>query len=210
MGTSSTANMLTKLLFCLSLTLVSVSADKWPALKTTFSINPFGGFNSQARTVSEAEAAGWELISSCDGKFLGHRYANPHDFSLVLIFDDAGYIAGSQSVVPLEHVDSSLVDLSVQPAYQLGMWYDKEAYFATAYFVDPDLICGGGRNTEEWESQGTGDRLMVQVGGTSESLLNIPLTRQEADMDPVWYDHYCFIGMGDHYLQFNPAGPGLH
>merc|ERR1739838_442806 len=119
------------------------------------------------------------------------------------IFDDAGYLAGSQSVLPLEHIDSSLVDLSVQPAYQLDMWYDQEAYFATAYFVDPAVICAGGRSSEQWESQGTGDRLIVQVGETPDSLLKIPLTREEADMDPVWYDHYCSIGMGDHYLQFN-------
>merc|ERR1711936_867267 len=108
-------------LLCLS---VAVSAQNWPAFKTTFSINPFAGFYSQPRTSSEAEAAGWELVSSCDGKFLGHRYADPQDFSLVLIFDDAGYIAGSQSVVPLEHIDSSFADLFAQPAYQLGMWYD--------------------------------------------------------------------------------------
>jgi len=188
-------------LLCLSVALSS--GQNWPALKTTFSINPFSGFYDQPRTSAEAEAAGWELIAACDGKFLGHRYANPADFSLVLIFDDAGYIAGSQSVLPLEHIDSSLVDLSVQPAYQLDMWYDQEAYFATAYFVDPAVICAGGRSSEEWESQGTGDRLIVQVGETPDSLLNIPLTREEADMDPVWYDHYCFIGMGDHYLQFN-------
>ena len=35
-------------------------------------------------------------------QFRGHRYANPADFSLVLIYDDAGYIAGSQSVVPTQ------------------------------------------------------------------------------------------------------------
>jgi len=199
-STSSTANMLTKLLFYLSLTLVSVCADKWPALKTTFSINPFGGFNSQPRTVSEAEAAGWELISSCDGKFLGHRYANPADFSTVLIFDDAGYIGGTQSVLPLAHVDPSL---TTNPAYQLDMWYDQEAYFTTAYFVDPSIICGGGRSGDEWESQGTGDRLMVQVGETADSLLNIPITQEAADMEPEWYDHYCFLGMGDHFIQYN-------
>merc|ERR1712142_1094546 len=200
MGTSSTANMVTKLLFCLSLALVCASADKWPALKTTFSINPFGGFNSQPRTVSEAETAGWELISSCGGKFLGHRYANPADFSIVLIFDDAGYIAGTQSVLPLEHIDPGL---TTNPTYQLDMWYDQEAYFTTAYFVDPSIICEGGRSGDEWESQGTGGRLMVQVGETPDSLLNIPITQEAADMESEWYDHYCFLGMGDHFIQYN-------
>ena len=92
------------MLRALSLLFLSValsSGQKWPALKTTFSINPFSGFYDQPRTSAEAEAAGWELIAACDGKFLGHRYANPADFSLILIFDDAGYIAGSQSIFDL-------------------------------------------------------------------------------------------------------------
>ena len=169
--------MLVRALFLSCLCLALVSAQKWPALKTTFSVNPFGGFNDQPRTASEAEAAGWELIASCDGKFLGHRYANPADFSIVLVFDDAGYIAGTQSVLPLQYIDTTIVDFTGNPAYQLDMWYDQEAYFTTAYFVDPALICGGGRSSDEWEAQGTGDRLMVQVGETPESLQNIPITR---------------------------------
>jgi len=195
--------MVLRALTLLSLSLALCLAQYWPALKTTYSLNPFSGFNSQPRTSSEAEAAGWELLASCDGKFLGHRYANPADFSLVLIYDDAGYIAGSQSVLPLQYIDSSLVDMSGNPAYQLDMWKDQEAYFTTVYFSDPAVICNGGRSSDEFESQGTGDRLMVQVGETPDSLLNIPLIRAEADMDSTWFDHYCFIGMGDHYLQFN-------
>merc|ERR1712002_526641 len=194
-------------LLCLSLALVC--ADKWPALKTTFSLNPFGGFNNQPRTASEAESAGWELLASCEGKFLGHRYANPADFSIVLIFDDAGYIAGTQSVIPLQYVDSTIVDYSGNPAYQLDMWYDQEAYITTAYFVDPSIICAGGRSSDAWESQGTGDRLMVQVGETPDSLLNIPLTRGEADMDPAWYDLLLYRYGGPLPPVQLPARPGL-
>jgi len=185
------------------LCLAAATADQWPALKTTFSINPFSGFYDQPRTADEAVAAGWELLSSCTDQFRGHRYANPADFSLVLIYDDAGYIAGSQSVVPTQYVDSSLVDLSVMPAYQLDQWYDQPAYFSTVYFVDPALICAGGRTAEQWEEQGTGDRLLVQYGPDPALSLSIPLTQSEADADPAWYDHYCFLGMGDHYLQFD-------
>ena len=93
-------------LFCL---LSSVSAGQhWPNLKTTFAINPFSGFYSQPRTSAEAVAAGWKLLSSCDSyvgqvhKFLGLRYAHPDDSSVVLIYDQAGYIAGSQSVLPAQ------------------------------------------------------------------------------------------------------------
>jgi len=176
------------------------SKQKWPALKTTFK-----KYNDQPRTSSEAKAAGWKLLSSCEGKFLGHRYANPADSSIVLIYDKAGYIAGTQSVVPLEQVRSSGLDYYNKPAYQLDRLLDqKEAYFTTLYFVDPDLICAGGRSQEDWESQGTGDRLVMQVGDTPDKLQNIPITSKKADMEVgVWYRHLCFPGMGEHYSQFN-------
>ena len=45
----------------------------------------------------------------------------------------------------------------------------------------------------------------VQVGPSpaEESLVSLPLSKAAADADPAWYDHYCFIGMGDHYFQFD-------
>ena len=38
------------------------------------------------------------------------------------------------------------------------------AYLTTMYFVDPSIICAGGRSQEQFDSQGTGDRLVIQVG----------------------------------------------
>ena len=49
--------------------------------------------------------------------FLGHRLANPADDSIVLIFDDAGFIAGSQSVIPASVADASA--MARNPAYQV-------------------------------------------------------------------------------------------
>ena len=50
------------------------SADYWPALKTTFGLNPFGDvFKDRPRTVEEAVAAGWQLLDSCNGVWLGSR-----------------------------------------------------------------------------------------------------------------------------------------
>ena len=34
-----------------------------------------------------------------------------------------------------------------------------------------------------------------------ENLLELPLTKEAADADPAWYDHLCFPGMGDHFMQ---------
>jgi len=62
----------------------AASEQNWPNLRTTFGLNPFGAaFHEQPRTESEASSAGWQAIAHCDGKFLGHRYADPSDPSLV-------------------------------------------------------------------------------------------------------------------------------
>ena len=34
-------------------------------------------------------------------------------------------------------------------------------------------------------------------------MVSLPLSKAEAALDPAWYDHYCFAGMGDHFLQFD-------
>ena len=38
-----------------------------------------------------------------------------------------------------------------------------DAYLTTMYFVDPNIICAGGRTQEMFDTQGTGDRLIIQV-----------------------------------------------
>jgi hypothetical protein len=177
--------------------------QNWPDLKTTWGLNPFGAaFHSQPRTAAAAEGEGWVLMASCDGTFLGHRYANPNDPSLVIIYDDAGYIAGVQSVLLDKYVDHDVVDFSVQAPYTADVWMGETAWYTTAYFVDPAVICAGGRSEADWSSQGTGDRLLVQ-NGAIDNLISIPLTQAEADMSADWFDHFCFLGMGDHYLQFD-------
>ena len=67
-----------------------------------------------------------------------------------------------QSVVPVEAVGEA-VDMVQHPAYQLDSWFSAPAYLTTMYFVDPSLICAGGRTQDQFDSQGTGDRLVVQV-----------------------------------------------
>lgn len=181
-----------------------VAADKWTDLKTTFGLNPFGdAFQSRARTIAEAIAAGWQSMDACNGNFNGHRYGDPNDPSLVLIFDDAGYIAGMQTGLLLEDVDENMYPFAERPVYNLGDFFGRPAYFTTAYFTDPAIICAGGRTEDQFYTQGTGDRLLIQTGPTADSVLSIPLTQAEADMSDIWYDHFCFLGMGDHYFQFD-------
>ena len=38
-----------------------------------------------------------------------------------------------------------------------------DAYLTTMYFVDPQIICNGGRTQDVFDTQGTGDRLIIQV-----------------------------------------------
>ena len=93
-------------------------------------------------------------IANCDGKFLGHRYADPSDPSLVkheiyfisvfsqhcrhfyvdvtylqvLIFDDAGYIAGVQSVLLESDVDLAVNDLTKQAGSLLDLEIGKRDF----------------------------------------------------------------------------------
>ena len=180
------------------------SADKWPGLKTTFGLNPFGNyFKSRPLTVAGALNNGWQLMDSCNGMFNGHRYGDPEDPSLVLIYDDAGYIAGSQSGLLVSNVDEDKYSFASSPVYQLSDFFGVPAYYTTAYFVDPAIICAGGRTEDQVNAQGLGDRLLIQSGPTADTVVDIPLTQAEADTNDFWYNHFCFLGMGEHYFTFN-------
>jgi len=192
-------------LFCIFLS--AATADQWSDLKTTFGMNPLGNaFESQPRTQGEAISYGYSPISAdnvCAGKHLGFAYADPNEPSVVLLFDEAGYIAGVQSVFLDSAMDPTFGDLATIPAYVAGTFFEEKAWFTTAYFVDPAVICAGGRTEDQWNSQGTGDRLWIQVGETPDNFVKIPLTQAEADGTENWHKHWCFLGMGTHYMEFN-------
>ena len=82
----------------------------------------------------------------------------------VIIYDDAGYIAGVQSVLLERDVDMTVNDLTkqvkqpflkhtlferekLQTVYVQDVWMGEVAWFTTAYFVDPLVICNGGRSS---------------------------------------------------------------
>merc|ERR1712168_37156 len=180
-----------------------VSAEKWPELRTTFGVNPFGSaFASRPTTEAEARQAGWVNVGSCSSSFAGSRYMLPHDQSLLLMYDDAGYISGVQSTLLKSDVPD-ISDLDNNPFYQAGDFGGQDAYFTTAYFVDPAIICNGGRTQEQFDQDGLGDRLLIQNGPTPDDHIVIPMTQVEAEAESDWYDHFCFLGMGDHFIGFN-------
>jgi len=199
-------NMLRLTTFLAGFCVFASASQKWPGLRTTFGLNPFGGFfHPQPRTVAEAEADGWTKISSCgdEGKFVGNRYKQTTGHSLILIFDDAGYIAGSQSIIRTLYIEDNMADFESHPAYQLDYIGDWEAYLTTVYYVDPQTICNGGRTEAEFNRDGTGDRLVVQVGESPEFLVEIPQYQEDALAEADWYEHKCFAGMGKHVIGFN-------
>ena len=57
----------------------------------------------------------------------------------------------------------------------------SQAYLTTAYFVDPNIICNGGRSQEDFDRDGTGNVLLFQNGPTPEYLEAAPLTAEEAE-----------------------------
>jgi len=176
------------------------SVVKWPSLKTTF-----GLFEDRPTTLAAAKQAGWTYMDECNGQWLGIRYGLESDPSVVLLFDRAGYIAGVQNVIfesDLPHDFKPSV--SERPAYQYGSFYNSPAYFTTAYFVDPKIVCNTGRNEKTFQDQGLGDRLLLQTGPTADHLLSAPLTQAGAVADPIWFEHKCVPAMGQHFLPYIP------
>ena len=97
---------------------------------------------------------------------------------MIFIFDVNGFIAGMHSVVAKKFVS---------PMFDFGgsKWYRDagNAFVTTAYFIDPMRICNGGRTQEEFDVEGTGNRLLFQNGPTANDVLVAPLTLDSVDAD---------------------------
>ena len=78
-------------------------------MATTFGAKEEGprAFQEVPLTSQAAKAKGWTLLSSCKGKFLGIRYTDPSEPSLVAIYDENGIVAGLQAVVLEKDLNSS-------------------------------------------------------------------------------------------------------
>ena len=110
-------------------------------------------------------------------RFPGDRYARSlFDTDIVLIMDGNGFIAGVQSGVPADLAeDDKWYTYSKVKYYQKDDFFGNDAWFATVYFVDPSIICNGGRTEAQFEAEGTGNRIAIQAGPTPASLETIPL-----------------------------------
>ncbi|XP_054710838.1 uncharacterized protein LOC129220442 [Uloborus diversus] len=198
-----------KFLFLAVILVVSVSVRSeptWQGLRVTWGVNLLSSriFAKLPMTESKARSEGFAKISSeCSGgKFLGHRYMKGLDTAAVLLFDDNGYIAGIQNGIPKNDIDkvNTTYDFAGTSAYQLDkILGEEEVYFTTAYFVDPSIICNGGRTKEQFEEDGTGTGLYLQ-NGTDPIRNSVQVPLYEKDLEGTeWVKGQCFRTMGVHY-----------
>jgi hypothetical protein len=77
-----------------------------------------------------------------DFSFPGERYArSTSDKDIVIIVDIKGFVAGIQSVVDKSKTNDTIYPFSSSPFYVADEFFGDEVYYATAYFVDPNIIC---------------------------------------------------------------------
>ena len=130
------------------LAIASIKADQsWYSFRTTFKLPIPGDY--QPWLQSEAEERGWIKVSedcSEGASFPGFRYAPPGDNpEMVVIYDVNGFIAGMHSIVA-KKFDLGSFNFAGSKWYRSDNVLGEDAYLTTAYFVDPAIICQGGRD----------------------------------------------------------------
>ncbi|GFS09003.1 hypothetical protein ElyMa_006609900 [Elysia marginata] len=113
----------------------------------------------------------------------GRAYVKNYDYSLTLLYDVNGFIAGIQAGVPLPPTNCrpgaiTYPGASVQPPFNLD-GITNTRYVITAYFTDPSNICTVGRNQTEFDEQGTGDALWLQTGAHPTDVTRIPMQQSQ-------------------------------
>ena len=114
---------------------------------------------------------------------------------MVFIFDVNGFIAGMHSVVAKKFVISDVFNFDASKWYRSDNILGEDAFVTTAYFVDPAIICQGGRSQGDFDMEGTGNRVWFQNGATTADVQNTPLTIDEADSDvsQIKYNLQCTL-----------------
>jgi len=170
-------------------------------------LNALSGFHQVARTLGVAVSGEFEQVANATcvtktdaGHFYGYRVTDPKDSALSLLFDVNGVIAGVQAWFPQDEIlnnTENKVRYYKVPMYQNVTVENKKYFVLTAYFVDPSIICEGGRSESALTTEGTGTGLWFQNGATPADLLFVPKNRTEAIAEG-WTKNACFPGMGSH------------
>ena len=126
---------------------------------------------------------------------------------MVFIFDVNGFIAGMHSVVAKKFVISDVFNFDASKWYRSDNILGEDAFVTTAYFVDPAIICEGGRSQGDFDMEGTENRVWFQNGATTADVQNTPLTIDEADSDvsQIKYNWQCSASKGFFQKIKNPS-----
>jgi hypothetical protein len=144
-------------------------------------------FNSDL-PITSTEAMYWIRINAFNN--CGSRYISKQkDISNIMLYDQHGKLAG---------IEVGKYEKPTEPMlsryYEEGIFEGKTYYYMTAYFVDPNNICGH-RTAGKY-----GDRVWWKSKVPSdEGYVKLPLTQTEAEQNPKWKLGKCIIGMGIHY-----------
>ncbi|CAH1785194.1 unnamed protein product, partial [Owenia fusiformis] len=170
-------------------------SPEWDELKVKFGV-PFSDFNSQPRTVKEAEQQGWTAVGTCAASngYMGRRYVKDGNSAVMLLFDKNGFIAGIQAGVP-----KGLTNGFPYPATRHMFNTKGSENVITAYFTNPATICSQGRSSSQFDTEGTGTGMFVQNGPNPlTNFISVPMT-ETGIAKTKWTKGKCFVGMGQHY-----------
>ncbi|CAF0775176.1 unnamed protein product [Adineta ricciae] len=198
------------LIVCVSSTcgflFTSKSGPEWNALRTTWGPNPLSShyYVKQPLTIEDAKKSGFEQVSTgCQGKFLGQRFIQGKDVSLVLIYDSNGHIAGVQMGIPASMISDKYYKFSEQKMYNRDTIAGIDVYILTAYFVDPKTICQSDEHATQRAKGSIGTGLWLQNGTDPiRDSFSSPISQSETNQTK-WAQGACFPSMGVHYWYDN-------
>ncbi|BFY98779.1 hypothetical protein BsWGS_01819 [Bradybaena similaris] len=173
----------------------SLSQTSWNGLRVTYNpdVNDPDYFVRFPRTESEAYVQGFRMIADCDltAKWRGKRYVRDEDYSVIMLYDVNGFVAGIQTAITKT---PTYPPLKLKPPFI----DDGSRSVLTAYFTDPSIICTTGRSVEEITTQGTGTSLYIQNSTSPESSTRMPPTLYDVRRTN-WTEAKCIPYMGLHF-----------
>jgi len=191
------------LLALLAVLVCQSSADIGDGLWRTFNLALVGLAPALPLTSREAEAAGWQKMSSeCDPN-VGFRYAQnaatpQKNTPLSIYYTAAGQVSGlATNIYGAGAAPSNLVELG----YWIPVSGSQNEWMISVSFRAANLMCDAGTTAPEV----LGDRLVVNQGSLNYSL---PLTAADAYCSE-WASGSCMVTMGEHWFYDVSTAPQL-
>jgi len=187
------------------------NGQSWNDLRASCLPGKAEGFAQLPRSINEINNGDeeWAPVSSTEndcsngGLFNGIQYVKQNNYSVGLLFDVNGIIAGVQMFIPHNVVltETNNLEYGSLPMYQ-NVTYDGEDYFVlTAYVVEPSTICTTGRTAASLTEEGTGTGIWIQNGPSADTTVQIPQNRPESENEATnqgWTKNNCLPSMGFH------------